>query len=572
MKKRKKHSFIMQAGLLAAAGIIVRIIGILYRTPLVMIIGDEGNGYYNTAYQIYMIILFISSYSIPAAISKVIAAKLSLNEYRNAYRLFIGGIIYVLIMGTLGSAVCFLFPNMLVGANSAQVLKIFAPTILLSGFLGTFRGFFQAQHTMLYTSSSQIIEQIANAVISITMAFIFTRNLVGMDDTTVAIAGAKGSAIGTGAGVAVALVYMVVIYCLHHKDIITKVKKDNSGALEGWGDIFKIILGMVTPVILSTCIYNITNPLNLKIYQGITMNVRGMSESIATTRFGLYSAKAMQIINIPIAIAAAMSSAIIPAISHTHERGEYEEGRRKVAMAVKVTMLIAIPCAFGLFVLAKPILLILYPQKASVDLVASMIRVLSITVVFYCMSTLSNAVLQGTGHAHAPVVNASIALGIQTVVLVILMITTDLDTYALCISAIVYSLAMCVLNGIAMRKYNGYHQEVVKTFVLPAAASLWMGLLVKASYDSGIKLLGIIFGGREFMLHSISINNVIATAVSVVIGAFIYLLLILHYGVATEQDILSMPKGTKLVSIFTKLGLLREEDIITRRRKRRKKQ
>ena len=144
-------NFIKQAGILAMAGIIVRIIGILYRSPLVAIIGDKGNGYYNTAYVIYTIILLVSSYSIPSAISKVIAARLALGEHKNAHRLFIASFIYVTIMGTIGSLVCYFFADKLVGPGAAQVLRVFAPTIFLSGFLGTFRGYFQAYHTMVYT-------------------------------------------------------------------------------------------------------------------------------------------------------------------------------------------------------------------------------------------------------------------------------------------------------------------------------------------------------------------------------------------------------------------------------------
>ena len=136
MKKESKNNFILQAGIMAAAGIIVRIIGILYRSPLVAIIGDEGNGYYNTAYNIYTIILLVSSYSIPSAISKVMAARLGLGQYKNAHRLFIGSLVYVLIVGGLASLFCFTCADRLVGHNSAMVLRVFSPTIFFSGFLG----------------------------------------------------------------------------------------------------------------------------------------------------------------------------------------------------------------------------------------------------------------------------------------------------------------------------------------------------------------------------------------------------------------------------------------------------
>ena len=127
MGNSKKGGFIMQAGILAAAGIVCRLIGILYRSPLVAIIGDEGNGYYNTAYAIYTIILLVSSYSIPSALSKVIAARLAKREYRNAQRIFRCAFIYVIVVGGIGSAACFFGAELFVGQNSAAVLTSTTP-------------------------------------------------------------------------------------------------------------------------------------------------------------------------------------------------------------------------------------------------------------------------------------------------------------------------------------------------------------------------------------------------------------------------------------------------------------
>lgn len=178
MKQEKRTNFIMQAGILAAAGIIVRIIGILYRSPLVAIIGDEGNGYYSKAYNIYTIILLVASYSIPSALSKVMAAKIGMGQYKNAHRLFKGALIYVIIVGGLAGLFCYFCADSIVGHNSATVLKVFSPTIFLSGLLGCLRGYFQAQKSMLETSVSQILEQILNALVSIMGAYLDRKSVV----------------------------------------------------------------------------------------------------------------------------------------------------------------------------------------------------------------------------------------------------------------------------------------------------------------------------------------------------------------------------------------------------------
>ena len=166
-KNSSKNNFIMQAGILAAAGIISRIIGLLYRGPLQSVIGNLGLGYYQSAYNYYTIILLISSYSIPSAISKAIAQKLGEKEYRNAHRLFHGAMIYVLVVGGIASLFLFFGAGLSVSGAAVTVLRTFAPTIFVYGILGVLRGYFQAHKSMAQTSVSQILEQIANAVVSV---------------------------------------------------------------------------------------------------------------------------------------------------------------------------------------------------------------------------------------------------------------------------------------------------------------------------------------------------------------------------------------------------------------------
>ncbi len=547
----------MQAGILAAAGIIVRLIGILYRSPLVAIIGDEGNGYYNTAYTIYTIILLISSYSIPAAISKVIAARLAKREYRNAQRIFSCSFIYVSITGGIGSLLCFFGAEFFVGQNSATVLRVFAPTIFLSGLLGVFRGYFQAHRTMLQTSFSQIVEQILNAVVSLLAAYLLMGMVADRDATTQAIYGAVGSALGTGSGVLIALIFMWMIYLLNRPSIRKRIGRDRTEQVLGYGEIFKIIILMVTPVVLSTFIYNVNTASNLKFYQEIMQIFKGYSEVEATTSYGLYSGKAMQIINIPVAIASSMSAAIIPTIARTYEMHARQETNMKIAQAIKVTMLISIPSAIGLFVLAKPVVLLLYPQKATVDIVAALIRTMAVAVVFYGLSTLTNAVLQGTGKVNKPVVHALCALIVQTLILVLLLLYTDLDLYALCIATVVYAFLMCVLNAFSIRKHLKYEQELFKTFVLPAIAAFWMGLVTAGVYfglDRGIVLLAEV----SQLEISQMVRNILCLVPALFVAVMVYFMLVIKLGAVSRNELKNMPKGYVLVRVAEKLHLLHD--------------
>lgn len=540
-KKKNSNNFVMQAGILAAAGIICRIIGILYRSPLAAVIGDEGNGYYSSAYEIYTIILLVSSYSIPSAISKVIAQRLALKEYRNAQKIFRCAIGYVVVVGGLASLFTFFGAGLLVGGNSIPVLRIFAPTIFFSGLLGVLRGYFQAHGTMVPTSFSQIVEQILNAVVSILAAFLLIKAVSDSDTTTQAVYGASGSAIGTGSGVIIALLFMLGVFLLNKEYINRKVKRDNSSQLLSTGEVYKIIITMVTPVILSTFIYNFNTSLNLTIYTRIMEHVKGFTEAEAYTQYGLFSGKAKQISNIPIAIASAMSSAMIPGISGSFAQGDIAGTNRRIGTAIKTTMFLSIPSAVGLTVLAKPVTLLLYPQKASVDTVSYLLAAMSISIIFYALSTISNAVLQGIGKVNLPVVNAAVALVIQTVVLVPLLLTTDLGLYTLVIATVLYSFLMCILNGISVKKELKYKQEIIKTFLLPGWAAILMGAAAFGVYH-----------GLYLLIHM----NVVCLAAAILVAVPIYFVLTIKMGAVGRKDLLALPKGTLFVRVAEKCRLI----------------
>lgn len=540
-QNNKSGNFVRQAGILAMAGIIVRIIGILYRSPLTGIIGDEGNGYYSSAYNIYTIILLISSYSIPSAISKVIAQRLALREYRNAHRIFHCAILYVVIVGGIASLFTFFGAGLLVEENCKAVLRVFAPTIFLSGLLGVLRGYFQAHRTMVQTSVSQILEQILNAAVSLLAAHLLVQMVSLQSETTQAIYGAIGSALGTGSGVLIALLFMWGIYGLNRKMILGRVQRDKKKNVLSYRQIFGIIFAMVTPFILSTFIYNFSTSLNQTIYTKVMKYIMHLSEAEIAVNYGVFAGKAVVISNIPIAIASSMSAAMIPSISASFAKGDKEKTHRQIQVAVQTTMLISIPCAFGMLALAKPVTELLFPQKESLALAAALLRAISVSVIFYALSTLTNAVLQGIGKVNAPVINAAAALVIQTVVLVVLLTYTDLSLYALAVAMVVYSFLMCVLNNVAVRKALGYRQEIKKTFLKPALSAMVMGVVAHYVY---------------IIVYWFVPVNLIALLPSIFAAVVIYFTLVIKTGALSEEELKNIPKGGMIVRMAKKIHLL----------------
>ena len=330
--KGEGSSFVKQAGILAAAGIICRIIGLLYRSPLTGIIGETGNGYYAPAYRYYQMILLISSYSIPSAVSKVISQRLATHQYKNAQRIFHCSIIYVVVVGGIASLFAFFGADFLIPGRAAMVLRTLAPTIFFSGLLGVLRGYFQANRSMVQTSVSQILEQILNAAVSMLAAWGLMQIFAGEDELTCAAWGAVGSAVGTGVGVLIALAFMLMIYHMNRKIIRRRIERDRSRDLLETGEIFKIILFMVTPVLLSTFAYNASALINQTLYLNLMQSVHNASYDDITIINGIYDTEAVGLSNIPIAIASAMASAILPSIAGSFETKKKKDVRHKISV------------------------------------------------------------------------------------------------------------------------------------------------------------------------------------------------------------------------------------------------
>ena len=551
-KNSSKNNFIMQAGILAAAGIISRIIGLLYRGPLQSVIGNLGLGYYQSAYNYYTIILLISSYSIPSAISKAIAQKLGEKEYRNAHRLFHGAMIYVLMVGGIASLFLFFGAGLFVSGAAVTVLRTFAPTIFVYGILGVLRGYFQAHKSMAQTSVSQILEQIANAVVSVGAAYLLIQMFMGTMEVPAdqagqvvrATYGAVGSALGTGVGVLVALLFMAGVYALNRGMILRRVQRDRHEHVDSYGQIFKTITLVVTPFILSTAVYNLSSTVNNSIYTKWYPSLRNLDTVSIYEKYGIFSGQSLTMSNIPIAFASAMASAMIPSVAQLMAARDVKGAREKIGLAVKTTMVISIPCAVGLFVLAKPVISLLFTNKTAeeLNLAAALLMTLSLSVIFYALSTLNSSILQGLGKVNTPIINAGISLVVQTVAAVLLLMFTSLDLYSIAIANTLYSGMMCVLNQWAVRRTVGYRQEIAKTFVIPVFASAFMGAAAWAIYEG---------------LYMVTKSMRISVIPAIMIAAVVYFVMLILMRGITEQELRSFPKGYLLVKVAKKCRLLR---------------
>ncbi len=535
--KPGKSNFIFQGGILAIAGVITRIIGLFYRVPVTNIIGDEGNGYYAAAYQIYNIMLLISSYSLPIAISKIVSARYSKKQYGNSSQVFKGGLLFAFISGGIVCLLVFFEADFFAGRlmseqMSSIALRIFAPTLLIVAIMGVIRGYFQGMGTMIPTAVSQIIEQIVNAVISILAA----RALYGYGMKVSALLqnehfapayGAAGSTLGTSAGALAGLVFLIFLLLILSSTLSELRRNEENPQIEPLSYIVKLIVMTAVPVILSTAIYNISDVLDNGIFNKImTLKGRGIEK---TAIWGVYSGKYKLLMNVPIALSNAMSASTVPTLAASMAAGDLKAARRRTNYAMRFTMLIAFPCATGLAVLASPILTMLFSGEQ--ELAAALIRAGAISIIFFSISTLSNGILQGINRMQIPVINSVISLIFHLGLLYVMLEKLDWGIYAVLIANILFALFMCILNQIAIRRFLNYAQEMRRTFLIPLIASALMG--------------AVVFG--VYKLFSLFLGNMFSTLLSIVLGVGVYFVAIMKLGGVKENELREMPGGGLVV-------------------------
>ena len=548
-KKKREGAFLVQGAILASAGIITKIIGVIYRIPLINIMGDQGQAYYGIAFEIYAIALLLTSYSLPLAVSKLVSARVAKGERRNAFRVFKAALIFAITAGTAIGLIVFFGSDFIAGKIMAMepskyALRVLAPCLLVVAVMGVIRGYFQGLGTMLPTAISQILEQIVNAVVSVVGAsylFEFGKKAAETKakEYLPAAYGAAGGTLGTLCGAVAGLLFLAFVFLAYRKIIKRQLRRDHSRYQESYSDIFTVLFYTITPVIISTAVYQSTKILDAGIFSNI-MDVQGMAKEKYETLWGMYTGKFNTLVNVPLAIANAVGASVIPSLTAAVTSGNRKLVYSKIQLATRFTMIISIPSMVGCMVLARPVLDLLFSGNNKVP--ALLLITGSVTIVFYSLSTITNAMLQGVNRMTIPIRNAAISLVIHLVALFIMLVAFKMNIFAVIGGTIVFSFSMCVLNQRALHREIGYKQEKMKTFVIPLMASIIMGVVALISQ----------------MILEIILPPKIATVLTLFVAVIVYGVALLLLGGLTEEEILAMPKGHLLVKVLKKVHLLKE--------------
>ncbi len=534
-------NFLMQGSILAVAGIIVRFIGLLYKIPITRALGDDGIGYFNTAHEIYNVGLILSSYSLPLAMSKLIAARRVKKRHRDVNHVFISGLIFGTVVGGIMTLLLlfeadWITTNIFNSPSSALPLKVMAPTIFVFSVMGVFRGYFQGRGNMIPTSVSQIIEQMVNAIVSITASYLFMSWFAEKENP--ASYGAAGATLGTLFGALAAFTFLAVTMVVYYKGNSSRMGKRQKAPEETWGQIYMALVLTLTPIILSQFVYQLSGTVDNSLF-GLIMGEKGFEEKERLAMLGIYSGKYRLLSNVPVAIASSLGTSMIPSIVNSRTMRQHSEVKSKIRLTIKFNMLIAIPCAVGMGVLSGPVMQLLF--RDSRVLTATLMQIGAPAVVFFSLSTVTNSVLQGIDLMQKSVTHSAISLVIHALLVYVMLARLNWGVYGLVIGNVTFALVVCILNWISIGRALRYRQEVKTTFLLPLLASLIMGIVTLASYT---------------LMHLITHSNLVSLAVSVPLSMGVYGLLIILLQVVTAEELPQMPFGMRILRVCQRVGLM----------------
>ncbi|QNL43576.1 polysaccharide biosynthesis protein [Oscillibacter hominis] len=530
-----ERRMLLQGSILAFAGILTKLIGFAYRIPMANLLGNVGNGIYSVAFGIYNIALTLSSLSMPLAVSKLVSSRLAKNEAKNARRAFWDTLLFAAAAGGVAALVLWFGADALEGVYKepglAKPLRILSPTTFVVAFLGTFRGWFQGHGNMVPTAVSQVLEQIVNAVVSVLAAWQLTR--VFAADVAVDAYGAAGGTIGTLAGAAVGLAFVVTLFFRSREPEGLQEAPAEDHAL-----IYRALILTVIPVVLSQTIYQIGYTLDDLIFANVMASKGFLKEEYQALQ-GVFNTQYNQLVNLPVSIASAMAASTVPGIVSASVRRDRRESHRKITAVLKLNMAVAIPSAVGLAVLARPIMDLLFTSLGEKEaLAAHLLQAGSSAAVFYALSTITTAILQASDYMGLPVRHCAVSLAIHAALVYLLLRFTNWGVYALIVGNVTFPLLVSLLNCRALSRELRYRFKPGRTFAVPLVSALAMGVVTWCS---------------SALLHLIGCPRVLTLIAAIVlsVAAYGYLLLRLHC--FADRQLLELPMGGKLLRLSKRL-------------------
>lgn len=552
-----KRSFLKGAAVLALAGVIVRIIGALYRIPLTNILGEEGVGLYQLAYPVYGLLLTLSTAGIPGAISKMVSERMVHQDRRNALRVFHISLIFLSIIGlisavamALGSSQIAAFIARGKGPMAVPSMLAAAPALFFVAIITAYRGYFQGLQHMTPTAISQIWEQ----AIKIIPGFFIAAQLNKINVSL----GAAGAMWGVVLSEIVALVYLMMVFAKKKRKqaqddadhVVLHAVKPNPP--EPFWQVSSKLARLALPMMAGAIFLPLASLADAAIVMNRLTDL-GYDPSAALALFGILSGMVNVLVNVPGVLSLSLSTSLIPAIAESKERKDMRAVERKSRVGLRMTMLVSVPSAVGLAVLARPVMALLYGPSLSPEgltIGAGLLVTSSISVIFLSIVQSTNGTLQGLGRVYVPMISLAIGalvkialnytlVGIQSIR--IFGTTFEVNIHGAPIGTIVCYLIPSVINLVFLIKATGIRLDMAGMLIRPGLASAAMGLAALAIST----WLPAYTGGK------------IATVLAVLAAIPVYVVFAILIGAIGREELSFMPGGSKLAAFLDRYRLLR---------------
>ena len=503
----KKQSLIKASLILGIAGIVAKFLGLFFRWPLIMLIGDEGVGYYQMSYPLYMFFVAMAS-GVPVAISKMISEKKAKGDIEGIFVTLKESTILMMIMGIGTSLILFVFAKPIINfvqwdmKSYYSLLGIsFAPFVI--SIMTIYRGFFQGLQNMTPSGISQILEQIGRVIIGVGLAILLLPK--GIEYA------AGGAAFGAAAGGVIGASYLYEKYKKIRKEMWNrKVKSDP--------EVLTAILKIALPISIGATVGTIMSLIDSILVPQKLLQA-GLSSEKATILYAQLTGKANVITNIPLTLSMALGIALIPIIAEKYIMNRRDELESKVQLSMKMAMLIAMPCTLGLYFLADPIMKVIFPGRYDGILI---LKYLSISVPFIILTQTTTSIMQGIGHYIRPIINLFIGCIVKVILTFILVPMPEINIYGAVIASISAYLVATILNLISLRKRLKLRLNIYKSFIKPIIAA-------------SIMIIGVIFSYN--LIYSKTASNTSSCLLAIFLGIIIYIILILILRIFSIDDI-----------------------------------
>ena len=532
MQESSKQNYLHGAAMMTAGVVVIKILGAIYKIPLGNILGDEGYGYFSVAYNFYYVFLNMATAGMPVALSRMISEADTLGRPVQARKIFRVAWLTFAIFGLLLGLVMFLFPTELAGmlnnVRAAQSIWALSPALVLVYLTSTYRGYAQGMSNMKPTTVSQILEVVGKVAVGLVLAWSFTRA-----GKSLPVASA-GAIFGVTAGGAFALIYVAIYYHRHYpeKPVADPDVPDSAG------HILVTLLRISIPIALGSSVLSIINLVDTKLIMYRLQTALGYSESYANVLYGVYG-KVQTLYNLPAAFVTPMTISIVPAIAAAVVQGKYTQSKTIAESALRISAAVAMPMGIGLAVLSYPIVNVLYPRSNAAG--PTLLMLLGIASVFVCISLITTAVLQATGHEIYPVYSMLAGGLAKIAVNWFLIAVPELNITGAPVGTLACYLVICTMNHIFLCKTLRERPNVGRALVRPLLSTLIMAVVAWGMYAGLSAAMGGDLSWKRMAL---------AMLVSMVCAVVAYLIAVVKTHAITLADLQLIPKGEKLAKVL----------------------